>query len=616
MPSIWPFTSSSGPPSTAPHDASPASSPTTSSINPPLIIVEGFLSAAQSVVWGNEFRTYLGVGHQQLLDALCTPPCSPRKRRSSLGSDRTVVFAPIGPVSSLHDRACELFYALRGGVVDYGEQHALQHGHARFGREYRQPLCPTWGPRLPAHFLGHSLGGPTILKLQQLLRIGFFDHALETQGQEWQAQDLILSITSVSSPFRGTPLVYSLGSEPLPYPKVRMFSFGDLLSKFIHIAAFLDLPFFDAHADAWIFSARRRKAVKRSLLVGGVTAESSESSDDPESGRSKATIQERAGLTHFIRQLWKSDWAGGRDCAPWDCTFAERGRDRPEDQWGLEVGRRKSAGKTWYRSYAGGMTVATDDGFHRPESYWSLSPLTYTAHLIGKFDYSKLSPPPSFLPPSSGEKQDAMQGLSSSWWANDGVVPLASQFHPFDCHPETCRHFQGMPASLPSAKRKRRSQSSELRLTSPVTPPMSRASCEPTTLVDVDQQARQAKDELPLPATHSVTAASNRSMLGSARSAARIAYFTSLRAMGGSDPPLVTPSDEELGFLLPEQSAPLRQDRTTTTAPSESEDELANKHQRDGNVVQQELLSPLDNQWYTFEIDHLDHTSLCPFLDG
>lgn len=66
---------------------------------------------------------------------------------------------------------------------------------------------------------------------------------------------MILSITSVSSPFRGTPLVYSLGSEPLPYPKVRMFSFGDLLSKFVHIAAFLDLPFFDAHADAWHFSA-------------------------------------------------------------------------------------------------------------------------------------------------------------------------------------------------------------------------------------------------------------------------------------------------------------------------------------------------------------------------
>lgn len=30
----------------------------------------------------------------------------------------------VGPVSSLHDRACELFYSLIGGVGTYGFCHA------------------------------------------------------------------------------------------------------------------------------------------------------------------------------------------------------------------------------------------------------------------------------------------------------------------------------------------------------------------------------------------------------------------------------------------------------------------------------------------------------------
>lgn len=36
-------------------------------------------------------------------------------------------------VASLHDRACEIFYSLKGGTVDYGEEHAREHGHDRYG---------------------------------------------------------------------------------------------------------------------------------------------------------------------------------------------------------------------------------------------------------------------------------------------------------------------------------------------------------------------------------------------------------------------------------------------------------------------------------------------------
>ncbi|SAM58828.1 uncharacterized protein UBRO_20405 [Ustilago bromivora] len=195
-------------------------------------------------------------------------------------------------------------------------------------------FIPSTIPR-PAHFLGHSLGGPTILKLQQLLRQGFFNHALgikhdADEGEnEWRAGDLILCVTSVSCPFRGTPLVYSLGSEPVPYPKVRMFSVGDIVSKLIHIAAYLDLPGFDAHADAWHFSGKQRKAAKRAQLTGGIAAQNPSKQQDLEEGvrSEKAEEEQIAGVTEFLRQLWKSDWSGGKDCAPWECTFAERDKD-------------------------------------------------------------------------------------------------------------------------------------------------------------------------------------------------------------------------------------------------------------------------------------------------
>lgn len=47
---------------------------------------------------------------------------------------RALIFSPpLGHLSSCHDLACEIFYTLKGGRVDYGEAHAATHGHARFG---------------------------------------------------------------------------------------------------------------------------------------------------------------------------------------------------------------------------------------------------------------------------------------------------------------------------------------------------------------------------------------------------------------------------------------------------------------------------------------------------
>ena len=37
-----------------------------------------------------------------------------------------------------HQIVVELFYYLKGGTVDYGEEHSAQYGHARFGKNYEQ----------------------------------------------------------------------------------------------------------------------------------------------------------------------------------------------------------------------------------------------------------------------------------------------------------------------------------------------------------------------------------------------------------------------------------------------------------------------------------------------
>lgn len=79
--------------------------------------------------------------------------------------------ASVGPISSTHDRACELAFQIKGGRVDYGKAHAQAAGHQRFGRTYegrRAVLYQKWSEHHPVHLVGHSLGAPTIFMLQHL----------------------------------------------------------------------------------------------------------------------------------------------------------------------------------------------------------------------------------------------------------------------------------------------------------------------------------------------------------------------------------------------------------------------------------------------------------------
>ena len=58
--------------------------------------------------------------------------------------DIKVVEVSVGPFSSAGDRACEVYAQLTGTRVDYGEAHSKEHGHARYGRTYTEPLLERW----------------------------------------------------------------------------------------------------------------------------------------------------------------------------------------------------------------------------------------------------------------------------------------------------------------------------------------------------------------------------------------------------------------------------------------------------------------------------------------
>ncbi|KAF8078841.1 hypothetical protein FPV67DRAFT_81769 [Lyophyllum atratum] len=75
-------------------------------------------------------------------------------------------------------------------------------------------------------------------------------------------------------------------------------------------------------------------------------------------------------------------------------------------------------------------------------------PLYFTSRSMASFDFTTLLPIPSFLEHAltysyplslSSLKDEVMElglvseAINQEYWANDGVVPLFSQWHPFRC---------------------------------------------------------------------------------------------------------------------------------------------------------------------------------------
>ena len=170
--------------------------------NYPIVFVHGLMG------WGsNEGLGFPYFGLAELGVAIG------RLRNLDLDFSRRALFPAVGPISSHHDRACELFYLLKGGDVRYGEKHAKQHGHRATianWRKARQRLYPEWDADHPIHVVGHSQGAPTIRVLQHLLdQKDFFR---DEKGRSYNTDaSWIRSLTSISGVLNGSLATYILG---------------------------------------------------------------------------------------------------------------------------------------------------------------------------------------------------------------------------------------------------------------------------------------------------------------------------------------------------------------------------------------------------------------------
>ncbi|KAK1403297.1 putative carboxylic ester hydrolase [Heracleum sosnowskyi] len=122
--------------------------------------------------------------------------------------DERVLVPDLGSLTSIYDRARELFYYLKGGQVDYGEEHSKACGHSQFGRIYEKGHYPEWDEDHPIHFVGHSAGAQVARVLQQMLADKAF------KGHESTSDKWVLSITALSGAFNGTTRTYLDGIQP------------------------------------------------------------------------------------------------------------------------------------------------------------------------------------------------------------------------------------------------------------------------------------------------------------------------------------------------------------------------------------------------------------------
>ena len=164
-----------------------------------------------------------------------------------------VYTASVGPVSSNWDRAVELFYQIKGGQVDYGQDHAKAFGLIQKPEAKNFPgLYPEWDKNNPIHIIGHSMGGQTGRMLQYLLESVFYLEEEKEQPEEstllgYVHAGWITSITTMSTPHNGTTLS-NIITKGIPF-----------LQDVMGVAAVVGNDFFDFDLQQWGFEKRREE---------------------------------------------------------------------------------------------------------------------------------------------------------------------------------------------------------------------------------------------------------------------------------------------------------------------------------------------------------------------
>lgn len=277
--------------------------------------------------------------------------------------------ASVGPLSSAHDRACELAAQLAGAVVDYGEDHALKAGHKRFGYDFRgKGFVESWSAQNPVHLVGHSLGSPTVRCLHHLLATDYWDWG---SNEHW-----IKSISTISGVSNGSTLVYFFGIDEqsgLINPDSGIDPALRMIEVFTAASGGILDAIYDFDLDHWGFERQ----------VGEL-------------------------LTEYLERVGQSDFFWGEDNAAY--TLSLQGALRDNAVW-------QTYPETYYFSY---ITSQTDRGWFTGRHY--PSPLMNPAMLalatyIGHKEFRQ--------PPVPVDQFDAQD-----WWENDGAVSTYSQIQP------------------------------------------------------------------------------------------------------------------------------------------------------------------------------------------
>ena len=127
-----------------------------------------------------------------------------------------------GPFNSAWDRACEVYAALTGTVVDYGKAHSEKYNHDRFGFSYEgKALMGTeWNLQDKINLLGYSFGTEVARLLTSLLAFGNDDEVAAT-GKETSelfkgGHNSVNACITLSAPHNGTPLANVLVDTKVP----------------------------------------------------------------------------------------------------------------------------------------------------------------------------------------------------------------------------------------------------------------------------------------------------------------------------------------------------------------------------------------------------------------
>lgn len=279
--------------------------------------------------------------------------------------------ASVGPMSSSHDRACELFAQITGRPVDYGTEHAKAAGHAQYDPSKKLPdkypngFYSQWSAENPIHLVGHSMGGPTIRKLQYLLEQDFWH--LGT-SEHW-----VKSITGISPVFNGSTLPYMLGCSQQD-GKVQ----GPIGT---FLAAFLE-------------------------LFAGITGSKLENIYDFDLGQWKLSRAANESLLSFIAKIAETQLFKGEDNAAYDLTLQALLKQNAEI---------KTFPDTYYFSYVTEQsTKFFISDYHHPDPGMNLL-LMLTSGYMGMQPFFE-----TFYPGFN----------ASDWRENDGAVPSYSQKYP------------------------------------------------------------------------------------------------------------------------------------------------------------------------------------------